>query len=285
LSDDQTANMITVACKPPNQNAAAIVGLGLDELGFRTGVGPLRQFGVSIGDEMAVVPGRILPSPGVHYRQGPQQVDERASWNLKNVKFEIGARLEKWAVLLILDGNRGEFEGINDTELRGIVKGFADMCKKSGMTVDAKDPIFVSATLPRKNNSDPTRWAAITTIRAVLTSIRDKPNLVLTVLSNQDKHIYSGLKYLCDSHLGVPTVCVQATKIRKVQGQLQYYANVALKVNMKLGGVNHSLDAKSMSWLAKQPTMLVGMDVTHPGPGSVKGTVSSNCGSPSRLCL
>jgi eukaryotic translation initiation factor 2C len=29
-----------------------------------------------------------------------------------------------------------------------------------------------------------------------------------------------------------------------------------------------------MAWLQKVPTMLVGIDVTHPGPGSVKGTPS-----------
>jgi hypothetical protein len=43
---------------------------------------------------------------------------------------------------------------------------------------------------------------------------------------------------------------------------------------MKMGGINHALDSKSMAWLDAKPTMLVGIDVTHPGPGSVKGTPS-----------
>ena len=29
-----------------------------------------------------------------------------------------------------------------------------------------------------------------------------------------------------------------------------------------------------MAWLKRVPTMLMGIDVTHPGPGSVKGTPS-----------
>jgi eukaryotic translation initiation factor 2C len=29
-----------------------------------------------------------------------------------------------------------------------------------------------------------------------------------------------------------------------------------------------------MAWLKKVPTMLMGIDVTHPGPGSVKGAPS-----------
>jgi eukaryotic translation initiation factor 2C len=67
---------------------------------------------------------------------------------------------------------------------------------------------------------------------------------------------------------------VQAVKIRKERGQIQYFANVALKVNMKLGGINHAVDEASIGKLRLPPTMLVGMDVTHPGPSTVKGTPS-----------
>ena len=65
-----------------------------------------------------------------------------------------------------------------------------------------------------------------------------------------------------------------AFKFRKERGQPQYFANVSLKVNMKLGGVNHVLDQAASRWLLEKPTMLVGMDVTHPGPGSLRGTPS-----------
>ena len=50
-------------------------------------------------------------------------------------------------------------------------------------------------------------------------------------------------------------------KIRSEKGQLQYYANIALKVNMKVGGVNHRLESTIVQWLGQVPTMLVGMDV------------------------
>jgi len=274
LTDEHTAAMITVACKPPNINAASIVGQGLTELGFVQGPAPLGSFGISIGSEMTVVPGRILPSPGIKYKSGVPRVDERASWNLRDVKFTVGGRLEKWAVLVIHDSNPGEFRDVNDPELRVVIRGFTAMCKASGMAVDNAEPLFVSARLPAKNPADPTRQAAIQSIQESLKKLPGRPNMVLVILSNGDKHVYSGLKHLCDSQMGVATVCVHSSKIRKEKGQPQYFANVALKVNMKMGGVNHSLDPRNMSWLQQQPTMLVGMDVTHPGPGSVKGTVS-----------
>ncbi|KAF7366724.1 Protein argonaute-3 [Mycena sanguinolenta] len=279
LTDEHTAQMITVAAKPPNVNGQAIAGRGLDELGYRAGAEPLGAFGISIGTEMAVVPGRILPPPSIKYQRGTPEVDERASWNLRNVTFQKGATLQKWAVLIIRDGNRDEFDGSEDPQLSATIRGFSDMCRKSGMSVQPGAPPVVEAVLPPKNQADPTRAQAIASIRAAAGTIPFKPLIVLIILSNGDKHIYAGIKacqaiHLFDSYLDVGSVCVHASKIRKEKGQLQYFANVALKFNIKLGGINHGLDPQSMAWLNEKPTMLMGIDVTHPGPGSVKGTPS-----------
>ena len=59
-----------------------------------------------------------------------------------------------------------------------------------------------------------------------------------------------------------PYIYVHSSKLK--QGNLQYHANVALKFNAKLGGVNHTLDKKNSEWLNAMPTMIVGMDVTQP---------------------
>lgn len=202
LTDEHTAAMITIAAKPPNINAMSITDRGLDELGFKRGAAQLSAFGISVGTEMTVIPGRILSPPGIKYGQGTPSVDERASWNLRNVKFTKGARLENWAVMVILDGNRDDFSRPDDPELRAIYRGFADMCKNSGMSVDQqKDPAVIAARLPQKNPTDPIRAAAVNTIRQQLISLKTKPSLVLILLSNGDKHVYSGIKHLCDCYL------------------------------------------------------------------------------------
>ena len=278
LPDEQTGEMIKVSAKPPNVNANAITGTGLRELGFARGTNlspVLDVFGVSIGNDMAVVPARILTAPRIRYGKGEQVVDDKASWNLRNVVFAEGAKLGPWTVLVIKDGNRyDEFSDAQDPELRTIIEGFTSMCRTCGISIVQTPPLLAVAELPPKNPQDPIRSHAINTIRNVLMATKQKPSLLLVILSNGDKHIYSGLKHLCDVYLDVPNVCVQTAKIRKEKGQLQYYANVALKVNMKLGGVNHAVDEASMGKLRQPPTMLVGMDVTHPGPSTVKGTPS-----------
>lgn len=277
LPDEQTGEMIKMAANPPNVNANAITVAGLRELGFARGptISPvLGVFGVSIGNDMSVVPARILTPPRIRYGRGEQIVDDRASWNLKNVVFAEGAKLGPWTVLVIKDGNRDEFSDAQDPQLRGIIDGFSSMCKSCGISVIPTPPLIAVADLPRKDPQDPVRSQAVKVIRNALMATKQKPAFLLVILSSSDKHIYAGLKHLCDVYLDVPNVCVQSAKIRKERGQLQYYANVALKVNMKLGGVNHSVDEASISKLRQPATMLVGMDVTHPGPSTVKGTPS-----------
>jgi len=202
LTDEHTAQMITVAAKPPNVNGRSIVGPGLDQLGFRPSASPqLNAFGISIGNEMTVVPGRILPPPGIKYGQGTPAVDERASWNLRGVRFAKGSRLDNWAVLVIQDGNRDEFSDPNDPGLKATYQGFVKMCKDSGMIVDAKAPAIRAARLPGKVHTDPTRAQAISAIRTTLTTLKPKPSIVLVILSNGDKHVYNGIKHLCDCYL------------------------------------------------------------------------------------
>lgn len=204
LTDEHTANMITVAAKPPNINAQNIVHHGLSQLGFRnTAPNQLEAFGISIGDQMTVVPARMLRPPGIKYGQGTPQVDDRASWNLRDVKFAKGARLESWGVLVIKDGNRDEFQGPGDPALKHTVQGFASMCRKSGMAVEPKDPMYAYVSLTPKDRRDPTRSAAMSDIGKALKTMPGRPSIILVVLSNGDKHVYNGVKHLCDVSLGI----------------------------------------------------------------------------------
>ena len=62
------------------------------------------------------------------------------------------------------------------------------------------------------------------------------------------------------------------SKMRKENVNIS--ANVALKVNLKLDGVNQCLDPADLEFLSHGNTIVVGLDVTHPRPGSIKGTPS-----------
>lgn len=275
LPDNATSRMIKYACNAPRKNVNDIVQHGLHRLGFQKTTAPpaLREFGLTVGNEMTNVPARILPPPSILYAHGRATVDQRASWNFKDKQFKDPKTLNNWAVLIIKDGLGSDFVGPYDKGLIRILEAFALFCNNSGMSVVA-DPAVTTATLPPKVSTDPFRKQGINAIRDALLRLPNKPSIVLVMLSNSDRPIYAGLKALCDGKLDVHTVCCLSQKIQSVAGQLQYLANVALKVNMKLGGVNHTLDHHGLGWLLNESTIIFGSDVTHPGPGSLKGTPS-----------
>jgi eukaryotic translation initiation factor 2C len=281
LSDDHTAAMIKIACQPPNINAQAIRGTGIPALGLQeSDPSPtLQQFGLRVGNEMAIVPGRILQAPGVVYAGANRAQIKDGGWNLRNVKFTSPAALSNWAVLALRDGGRDDFTSENDPSLQQCIKGLANMCQQSGMTVDSRGPrVAVVDLVPKNREAQPPKRAQ--SLQNITDAIKKhfgalpRPKLILVMLSSGDKFIYAGIKRLADTMLDTLCVCVQSSKIRKDKGQLQYFGNVALKINAKLGGINHSLDDGSFTWLKQKPTMLMGSDVTHPGPGSLKGTPS-----------
>jgi hypothetical protein len=77
---------------------------------------------------------------------------------------------------------------------------------------------------------------------------------------------------VCDIKKGLLNVCTLGPKFAKANDQ--YYANVALKFNLKLGGRNQYLDNNKIGIIAEEKTMVVSIDVTYPTPGSVLNALS-----------
>lgn len=281
LDPDQTSAMIRFACNPPEVNGNAIVNDGFPSLGLTPGAPPstLTAFGVSVDPNMAVVPSRVLPTPSIRYRTGNALVPRNAGWNIMNVKLQAGGTIGTWAVLLVQDGGRrDEFQGPNDPQLIAFLKTFLAKCNSSGIAGADKPPKILSVTLPSPRD-DPNRERALSAIRDTLKNnlnSKAKPSFVLVLLSGVDKYIYPGIKKLGDIDMGLQTIHMLLGKARdsRPNKQDQYFSNVILKVNVKLGGMNHLLDDGSMRWLREKKTMIMGIDVTHPSPNSLPGSPS-----------
>jgi eukaryotic translation initiation factor 2C len=96
--------------------------------------------------------------------------------------------------------------------------------------------------------------------------------------------IYAAIKHFGDIQTGVATQCVRSQKASRANDQ--YWANVLLKVNVKLGGINTVPAPQSVAVLTDpaNPTVVMGADVIHPAPGStdrpsftgIVGNIDSN---------
>lgn len=287
LSPEETSQMIRVACRAPAVNAQEIIDTGLNQLAL-TGIAstqassPLSGFEIQIRPEHATVPARILPAPSLNYSKGRADV-KGGAWNIMNVKFHRGGRVAKWWALCVTDGPPTQriFTDKEDPHLKGLLNGFITKCKDSGMGVEIPLPLrLISPPLPGPG-IDPDRVQSLRIIRELIQSNLaqfGKPTFILVLLTREDDYMYPGIKRLGDVDLGIHTLHMLLKPGKNALGEPnkadQYFSNIALKLNTKLGGVNHRLDEQSMRWLLKKRTMLVGIDVTHPSPRSRPGTPS-----------
>lgn len=197
-------------------------------------------------------------------KSGEKQITPNgASWNMKDIKFSRPARLQSW-VWLYIDVKGGRQFWRDQEGFMGTLKNFAMKLNEMGMsTPPPKDGKKI--VLTGDNDEE-------VIDKAIAGMMPHKPELVFTILFNSDVAIYNSVKRVCDVRRGVRNVNVLAPKFAGANDQ--YHANVGLKVNLKLGGSNQSLKADKLGIIGEGKTMLVGIDVTHPSPGSASSAPS-----------
>jgi hypothetical protein len=125
-----------------------------------------------------------------------------------------------------------------------------------------------------RDSSDPRTVATnVATLRDLFGSTFKDCRMVLVIIPKKNSSIYAHVKQaseLMQNGKGILTQCVVGQNVFK--GQAATVQNILLKVNSKLGGVNHVIvtppNSKVIDML-KCPMLIIGADVTHPPPGSM----------------
>lgn len=230
---------------------------------------------------MITVLGRILQSPKVQYSAGAPTVPRFASWNLANQKFKKPGTFQKWSCLILdEEGPRGKaLQSENLVTRQGdtifapedLIREFEKHLRGYGMSMGQRQPTRnVTIKPPRLENREKINEALEMRFSG---ASANGIEILLIVLREADKWLYSRIKFYGDIKYGVQTVCVVGSKFQKPKGQGMYFGNIALKFNIKGGGIAHIIPIKEMSPLDNR-TMVVGIDVTHPSPGSKEGAPS-----------
>lgn len=295
LNEHQTAQMIRLTCQTPDKRAnkisQAITDLGLSgsqssSMSSLTGddVEYLESFGVRLSDEMATVPARVLEPPTIQYHptsREPLITPRDGSWNLRDKKVVQPATLHSWSVVCF-----GSEKDMPQRKIDGFLKELINTCKDTGLVVSNIRPpaIYADSNTSNVENVLSTAW------NAAGEAVQAFPQLILCVLPNTGVPLYAEIKRVGDTVLGVPTQCVQMK--HTLQPKKQYCANVCLKINTKLGGINSFIvknpsvsGDQGLPWVSEHPTMVLGADVTHPSHGENKaqGSICALVGSLDRL--
>ena len=123
-------------------------------------------------------------------------------------------------------------------------------------------------TLPERRLGIP-KSGFETLIRDHFESIKRKGvKFLFVIIPTKHTALFDAIKKIADTQCGFQCVCMAADAKGPKSRDVQYFANVALKVNLKLGGINHTLPAGSLDMIEKGRTILLGIDVTHPSPNS-----------------
>ncbi|OMP84863.1 Protein argonaute-2 [Diplodia seriata] len=260
LDGDQTAQMIKFAVRRPWENATSIVNEGYQTVGLnKEGNLQLAQFGITVPKSLITVQGRILNEPKVFYKNKAASM-RGGQWNMVEHKFHTpGSALKKWSYVLI--SMPGQYpDNMREGDLKPLMTSFHNVLKQTGIPVEAP---MQGKVLTIKHEDDP---ALDNTFSGASKAGLD---LLFVIFPGFNKKlpVYNRIKRLGDCKYGIHTICADGSKITKERGQDQYFRNVALKFNLKLGGINHTVQ-NIAPLLDMAKTMVVGVDVTHPSPDS-----------------
>ena len=197
---------------------------------------------------------RRLNTPAVVFRNSKTVTDYDASWSLYSHKF-IHSPPQKGVRFANYDVN-----GQGDLP---VLAEFGQLFMKE---------LNSRWTWNSGNSRIVTDWNDFTTCLQMSTN----SDCNIVVMQEKDTAKYTQVKQEGDLTYGKHTVCVTYPLCR--EPPKQFLTNLALKVNMKLGGNNWRLDNVATYFPGRHDeTIILGADVTHPAFGLPLGSPSVAC--------
>ncbi|KAH9938191.1 argonaute-like protein [Fomitopsis serialis] len=257
----KTKDVLEFATKKPQDRLQSIAnGLGVLQYGQSEYV---RQFGLEVqpNAKPMSLSARVLIPPTLKYGVGSKQatiVPRDGSWNMVDKKFFLPCVINRWIVVVF--ERKARFE---EDLLQGMVRNLVSACKAVGITVNDERPIYEWVNPQGSVHTQLSRIGSLCKDR-----YKVMPNLIVCVLPEGATDLYTAIKHFGDIQVGVATQCMKADKCKRAKEQ--YFANVCLKINVKLGGINTIPEPRSVSALTDphNPTIVMGADVIHPAPGA-----------------
>ncbi|GAB2292537.1 argonaute 1 [Dionaea muscipula] len=260
LNEKQITNLLRVTCQRPHEREFDIVQT-VHHNSYHAD--PYAQeFGIKIDEKLASVEARVLPAPWLKYHDAGREkscLPQVGQWNMMNKKMVNGGTVNNW---ICINFSRN----VKDPQAHTFCVELAQMCCISGMVFNSEPVIPVISARP-----DQVEKVLKMRYHDAVTKLRPQQkelDLLIVILPDINGSLYGDLKRICETELGIVSQCCLTKHVFRMSKQ--YLANVALKINVKVGGRNTVLvDALSrrIPLVSDRPTIIFGADVTHPHPG------------------
>ncbi|KAJ7163421.1 Piwi domain-containing protein [Mycena crocata] len=261
-----TSQVADFATIPPNIRKQVITDG--HQHGIQSPVSNVCVAGMSVDSRPLTLSAKLLAHPHMNFkdldvvRQFLCLCDikpNNGAWNVANTRFKVARRMKSWAVV-----NFDAFGRINQDLAKRTILQFIKCCQALGVA----DPV---AVLQGHGNSPEKTLDNILTQYARL-------DLILVLLPSRAEELRNRVKFWGDIKHGIHTSCLREDKLQKASNL--YFNNVAIKVNARLGG-HYALPRYPsqrptvIQELQQAPFMIMGADVSHPGPGVLRPSISS----------
>ncbi|MBA0692566.1 hypothetical protein Goari_010117 [Gossypium aridum] len=263
LSDDQTARILKMGCQRPKERKAIIDGIMRGPVGPTSG-NQAEEFKLQVSREMTRLNGRILQPPklklgdGGHIRDiTPSRRDRQ--WNLLDSHVFQGTRIERWALI--------SFGGTPDqkSNIPKFINQLSQRCEQLGIFLNKStivSPQFESTQVLSNV------YLLESKLKKIHRAASNNLRLLICVMEKKHKG-YADLKRIAETSVGVVSQCCLYPNLGKLSSQ--FLANLALKINAKVGGCTVALYNSLPSQIPRllrldEPVIFMGADVTHPHP-------------------
>ena len=266
LEDDCVAKMIRhTAVKPQDRQKKILDGLKKNNKMYKDD--PFaREFGINVSGEMSTLTGRVLDVPIIEYSGGKVANINKANpgkWFQDKNQYVLAQTCKSWCIV--------NLASLSENQLKDVVLGFSSVGKDVGMNISKNraDILIIAASMREAEENAGTME---TKLKMAIKHFEDegkKLELMLIIFPYKAGFLYDKIKQLCDMKYAIITqCCLKGVLFKGDNLNKQVVGNICLKINAKLGGINHILSSKSRPPVLKRPVMVMGADVSHPGPES-----------------
>ncbi|KAI5630652.1 piwi domain-containing protein [Phthorimaea operculella] len=188
----------------------------------------VKEFGLTISNNMMEVRGRVLPPPKLQYggrvsSLGGQALPNQGVWDMRGKQFFMGVEIRVWAIACFAPQRT-----VREDALKNFTQQLQKISNDAGMPIIGQPCFCKYATGPDQ----------VEPMFKYLKSTFVQLQLVVVVLPGKTP-VYAEVKRVGDTVLGMATQCVQAKNVNKTSPQT--LSNLCLKINVKLGGINSIL--------------------------------------------
>ncbi|KAL8035487.1 hypothetical protein ABFS82_12G097200 [Erythranthe guttata] len=263
LSDDQTAKILKMGCQRPKERRAIIDKVMKGSFGPASG-DQGKEFKLRVSKEMTRLTGRILQPPKLKLGNGgnvrnltPFRNDRQ--WNLLDSHVFESTRVERWAIM--------SFGGTHEQKstIGKFTNHLSQRCQHLGIYLH-KNTVVEPIYEPMHVLGNPKLLES--KLKKIYNSSSGNLQLLVCVMERKHKG-YADLKRIAETRIGIVSQCCLYSNLEKMSSQ--FLANLALKINAKVGGCTVALYNTLPSQIPRlfrqeDPVIFMGADVTHPHP-------------------